>query len=43
MGEPHVRTWLAIVENSEVDLLPGTSLIDRCIRYSFPTERKIVQ
>lgn len=37
----HARTWLGIVENFAVDLLLGTSFIDRCIHGTLSTEGKI--
>lgn len=36
-----VRAWFATFENLPVDGFLGTSLIDRCIRRIFPTERKV--
>lgn len=42
IGDLRVRAWFGVVENLAVDILVGTSFIDRCIRGIFPTERKIV-
>lgn len=42
MGDLCVHDWLGIVESVPVDVLVGTSFTDRCIRGTFPMERKII-
>lgn len=42
MGDLRVCIWFGVVKNLVIDLLLGTSFINRCIRGVFPSERKIV-
>lgn len=41
-GDLHLRAWFGLVANLAVDVLLGTSFINRCIKGIFPSERKIV-
>lgn len=40
-GSLRVRAWHGVVKNLAVDVLVGTSFIDRGIQSIFPNERKL--
>lgn len=42
IGDLLVRTWFGTVASLSVDVLIRTSFIYQCIRWIFPTERKLV-
>lgn len=42
IGNPRVDVWLGVLEDLAVDLLLGTSFMDRYVRDSFSLERKRV-